>query len=82
LKLSSIIQLTDIVVFKFQSAGVFSHEQFSALKEAFKSKVTFQGTTVPSFIFKVRNLEGHKLLFKIEGVLKEMVEFLQLPSNE
>ncbi|MDN5332513.1 MAG: hypothetical protein PWP45_1738 [Tepidanaerobacteraceae bacterium] len=82
LKLSSIVQQSDVIVFKFQSPGVFSEEQFLALKEAFKNKVTFQGTNVPSFIFKVRNLEGHKLFFKIESVLKEMVEFLQLPSNE
>lgn len=82
LKLSSIIQMTDIIAFKFQSASAFHKEQFSALKEVFKNKVIFQGTSVPSFFFKVRNLEGHRLLFKIEELLKEMVEFLQLPSNE
>ncbi|MFO7153142.1 MAG: transcription-repair coupling factor [Bacillota bacterium] len=82
LKLSSIIQQTDAVVFKFQSAGALSPEQFLALREAFKNKVTFQGTAVPSFIFKIRNLAGYKLLFKIAEVLREMAELLQLPSNE
>ncbi|MCG0275798.1 MAG: transcription-repair coupling factor [Thermosediminibacteraceae bacterium] len=82
LKLSSIIQQNDVIIFKFQSANVLSPEQFLALSAAFRGKVNFQGTTVPAFTFKVRNLEGHRLFLKIQNVLEEMVEFLQLPSNE
>ncbi|TYP50865.1 transcription-repair coupling factor [Thermosediminibacter litoriperuensis] len=82
LKLSSIIQQNDLITFKFQSAYAMSPEQFFALSTAFQNRVNFLGTTVPAFTFKVRNMSGHKLFLRIQKLLEEMAEFLQLPSNE
>lgn len=82
LKISNIIRNDEYIVFKFKSRDALNVEDYLKIVAAFKNRINFSGTTVPSFSIRVKNFEDHKLFVRIEELLKDMADFLFIPYNE